>query len=142
MGWDEGATFIFLTTCALTTQEVGECTFDTGALDRLVDIETDVFFGGELDSFLIMIDAKLRMMKFSSTVDLHHGASIASFDVMNVISGIVVVGGFELFFVIIDKANGFMVADEFDMVLFGVGSDGFKIKIGRSNGEFIVDAVF
>ena len=111
MGRLESPTFIFLTARAFTGKKVGPSALDAGAFDWLVDVEADVFFGGKLDSFLIMIDAKLRMMIFATTVNQHHGTSIASLDVMNMIGSIIIIGGFKLFFVIINKTNGFVMTD-------------------------------
>ena len=101
-----------------------------------------MFFGGEFDGFLIMIDTELGVMVFAAAVDKHHGASITGFDVMDVVGGVIIVGCFKLFFVVVDKTDGFVVADNFDVIIVGIAGNLFEIKIFGGNGEFIIDAVF
>ena len=81
-------------------------------------------------------------MVFTTAVDKHHGTGITGFNIMNVVGGIIIVGCFELFFVVVDKTDGFVVTDEFDMVIIGVASNLFEIEIFGGDGEFIIDTVF
>ena len=111
MGRRDGATFVFLATGTFAGEEIRKCTFDASALDGLVNVETDVIFGGKFDGFLIVIDADLRVMIFFAAVDGDLAAGITGFDIMNAVSCVIIIGGFELFLVIIDETDGLVVTN-------------------------------
>ncbi len=75
---------------------------------------------GEFDSFLVVIDAELGVVIFFVAVYGHHTAGIAGFDVMDAICGVVIIGWFELGFVVVDKTDGFVVTNEFNALVPGV----------------------
>ena len=109
--WLNGSAFVFLATSALAGEEIGVGAFDAGRFDRLVDVEANMLLCGKFQDFLVVVDTNLRMMIFLATTDGHFGARIAGLEVMNVIFGVKIKGGFELFFVVVDKTNSFVVTD-------------------------------
>ena len=70
--WRECAALVFLTASALACEEVRESTFDTGALDRLVNVEAEVVFSGEFERFLVVKDAELGVVEFALALNVHH----------------------------------------------------------------------
>lgn len=129
VGRREGAAFVFLAAGTFAGEEVGESAFDAGAFDGFVDVEADVVFGGELEGFLVVEDAELRVVVFTFALDIHHGAGVARFDVVDAEVGVVFVAGFELSFVIVDETDSFVVADDFDTVLAGVFGDAGEVAV-------------
>ena len=88
-----------------------------------------------------MINSKLGMMELAATVNLHHGASIAGLDIMDTVGGVIIVGGFKLFFIIVDETNGFVMTDKLDTMVLGIGGDFLEIEIWRGNGKLVINAV-
>lgn len=138
----ESAAFVLLAARTFAREEIWPSALDAGAFDWLVDIEANVMAGGEFDRALVVAHAELGVVKLAAAVNHHHAAGIAGFDVVDVVVGVIIVGDFELFFVIINEADGFVMADQLDALLFGVVGDGVEIKIVGGDGEFVVDAVF
>ena len=81
------------------------------------------------------------MMVFTASVYRHHAASITGFDILYSICEVIVISGFELGFIIVDKADCFVVAYDFDVVATGEAGDFFEIEVWGCYGEFIIDAV-
>lgn len=79
-----------------------------------MNVKHKLLFSGECDGFLVMVDAELRMMIFFATMNEHFGASVAGLEIVDAACGVIIIGGLELRFVVIDKADGFVVADELD----------------------------
>ena len=135
MGGAEGAAFVFLAASAFAGEEIREGAFYAGAFDGLVNVETDVIFGGELEGFLIVEDAELGVVEFALALDDHHGTGVARLDVMDAEVGVVFVGGVELGFVVVDEADGFVVADDFYTGGAGVAGDASEVAVGLSLHE-------
>ena len=138
----ERTTFVFLTTCTLAGEEVWKGAFDAGAFDGFVDVEADMILGGELEGFLVVANASLGVVIFAFATDGHHRASIARFYIMHAEGIVSLVGGFELRLVIIDKTDGFVMSDEFDVVGVGIAGDGGHIAIWGGEEEVSRGAVF
>ena len=129
MGRTDGAALVFLTASTLPGEEIRPSAFDTGALDGLVDIEHNLIFGGEFKGLLVVVDAGLGVVELLAAVNIHHGAGIARFDVVDTVGDIVLIGVFDLVFIVINVTDGFVVADDFDVVFSSIFGYFRKIKI-------------
>ena len=101
-----------------------------------------MLFRGELDGFLVVVDANLRVVIFMATIDSHHAAGIAGLDKTHTAGGIIIIGVFELRFVIVNEADGFVMADKLDILASSVAGDGVEVKVWRRGSKTVMDAVF
>ena len=133
----------------LAGHHVGVSAAQAGILNRLVDVQHNLVFGGQLSHVLVMADHELAVVPFAhhlagrlvDALDALAGANVASLDQMH--AQILVIGKSlrQLGFVVQHRRPGLMVANQCHAQFPAVGGDGGDVEVIVGGGELEILAI-